>query len=244
MTDSTNESMLKLENVSTGYGKRQVLYDLSFEVKRGEIVLLIGANGSGKSTALKYIYGLIPQFKNGTGKVTFQGEDITGIVPSELIKKGIVYIPQKNNVFDNLSVKDNLEVAGLALNEKKLFYKRYEEVLNLFPVLKPLLNRLPMKLSGGERQLLAFAMASLHKPKMILADEPFAGLAHRNIELLKKQITDINKEFWTTFLIVEHRVKESYDVAGRILGLRIGKVILQEERTNHFDIEMVNKVFI
>lgn len=237
-------ALLKLENVSTGYDKRQVLYDISFEVKSGEVVLLIGANGSGKSTALKYIYGLIPQFINGTGKATFNGEDITGITPSELIKKGLVYIPQKNNVFDNLSVKDNLEVAGLALNEKKLFYKRYEEVLSLFPVLNNLLGRLPMKLSGGERQLLAFAMASLHKPKIILADEPFAGLSHRNIELLKKQITNINKELGTSFLIVEHKVKESYDAAGRIIGLRLGKVILQKERTNHFNIEMLNKVFI
>lgn len=244
MADYESDVVLKLENVSTGYGKRQVLYELSFEVKRGEIVLLIGANGSGKSTALKYIYGLLTPFKGGTGKVTFNNEDITGIAPSGLIPKGLVYIPQKNNVFDNLSVKDNLEVAGLALNEKKLFNKRYEEVLNLFPVLKSLLGRLPMKLSGGERQLLAFAMASLHKPKMILADEPFAGLSHRNIELLKKQITYINHELGATFLIVEHRVKESYDVINRIIGLQFGNISINKGINKNFKVEEINRVFI
>lgn len=223
--------MLKLENVSTGYGKRQVLYNVSFEVNKGEIVLLIGSNGSGKSTVLKYSYGLLPPFKGGTGKVTFDGEDITGIEPSELIRKGLVYIPQKNNVFDNLTVKDNLEVAGLALNDRILFRKRFVEVLELFPFLKDLLNRLPMKLSGGERQMLAFAMASLHKPKMILADEPFAGLSHRNIELLKLQILTINRELNTTFLVVEHRVKESYDIAEKIIELKLGKIYYQNEET-------------
>jgi branched-chain amino acid transport system ATP-binding protein len=223
MPGTENAAILKLENVSTGYGKRQVLYNLSFEINKGEIVLLIGSNGSGKSTVLKYIYGLIPPFSGGSGKVTFDGEDITGIDPSGLITKGLVYIPQKNNVFDNLTVKDNLEVAGLALKDKKLFRERYDEVLELFPVLKDLLNRLPMKLSGGERQLLAFAMATVHKPKMILADEPFAGLSHRNIELIKLQITTINTQLNTTFLIVEHKLKESNEIVSTVLELKLDK---------------------
>lgn len=244
MTDPASDSILKLKNVSTGYGKRQVLYDLSFDIRIGEVVLLIGANGSGKSTAIKYIYGLIPRFINGSGKVIFNGEDITGITPSKLIKKGLVYIPQKNNVFDNLSIKDNLEVAGLALIEKRLFRKRYEEVLNLFPDLKPMLNRLPMKLSGGERQLLAFAMASLHKPKMILADEPFAGLSHRNIDIIKKQIRNINQELGITFLVVEHKVKESYDVADRVLGLKLGKIAIKIEVNNMVKLEVLNELFM
>lgn len=236
--------MLKLENVSTGYGKRQVLYDVSFEINKGEIILLIGANGSGKSTVLKYIYGLLPTFKDGSGKVIFDNEDVTGINPSEFIKKGLIYIPQKNNMFDNLTVKDNLEVAGLALLDKRLFQERYDEVLSIFPVLKDLLKRLPMKLSGGERQILAFGMAMLHKPKMILTDEPFAGLSHRNIDIIKYQVQKLNKEFDTTFLIVEHKVKESYGIAHRIIGLKMGYTIFKEDIDIDFNTERLGKVFI
>lgn len=235
--------ILRLENVSTGYGKRQVLFDLSIDIKQGEIVLLIGANGSGKSTVLKYIYGLIPPFTDGSGKVFFNGEDITGIVPSKLIHKGLTYIPQKNNVFENLSVKDNLEIAGLALNDRKIFKERYEEVLELFPILKDLQKRLPMKLSGGERQLLAFAMASLHKPKMILTDEPFAGLSHRNIELVKLQLFTINRHLGTTFLVVEHRMKESYTIADKILGLRYGQLIFNELTNINFQFNEFSRIF-
>lgn len=216
--------MLKLENVSTGYGKRQVLFDVSLEIEKGEIVLLIGSNGSGKSTLLKYIYGLLLQFKGGSGKVLFNGEDITNAKPSELIKKGLVYIPQKNNVFDSLSVKDNLEVAGLALNDKTKFNERYEKVLELFPQLKGLLKSIPMKLSGGERQLLSFAMASLHEPKMILADEPFAGLSHRNIEIVNQKIIELKSQLNVAFLIVEHKAKEFWEHSNIVLEIKLGIV--------------------
>jgi branched-chain amino acid transport system ATP-binding protein len=236
--------MLKLENVSTGYGKRQVLFDVSFTIKQGEIVLLIGANGSGKSTLLKYIYGLLPPFKDGSGKVLFDNEDITEAKPSDLISKGLVYIPQKNNVFDNLTVKDNLEVSGLSLRNKNVFKQRYNEALELFPILKDLLNRLPMKLSGGERQLLAFAMTSLHKPKMILADEPFAGLSHKNIEIVKHQIQKLKDELGITFLIVEHKVKESYLIVNKVLGLKLGKIIMESEINTSFNIVELNTVFV
>ena len=143
-----------------------------------------------------------------------------------------------------MTVKDNLEVAGLALKDRKLFQMRYEEVLELFSVLKNLLKRLPMKLSGGERQLLAFALASLHKPKIILADEPFAGLSHGNIETIKHQVQMLNHEHNITFLIVEHRVKESYEIANRIIGLKIGKVYVEYQTIIEFDLNKLKKIFI
>ena len=103
--------MLKVENTSTGYGKKQVLFDVSFEVGKGEIVLLAGSNGSGKSTLLKIIYGLLPQWNNG--QIIFNGENITGKPTAALLKKGLLYIPQKKNLFEDLTVKENLEMAGL-----------------------------------------------------------------------------------------------------------------------------------
>jgi len=113
-------TILKVENLSTGYGKKQVLYNVSFEVNKGDIVLVAGSNGSGKSTLLKAIYGMLPQWEDG--KVTFDGEDITGNPTASLLKKGLLYIPQKNNLFEDLTVKENLEMAGLTLDKLVLTY--------------------------------------------------------------------------------------------------------------------------
>ena len=173
--------MLKVENISTGYGKKQVLFDVSFEVNKGEIVLLAGSNGSGKSTLLKAIYGLLPLWdsplERGKGCVIFEGENITGKPASALLKKGLLYVPQKNNLFEDLTVKENLEMAGLIIAERKELQMRIEYALSVFTALIPLLNRIPMKLSGGEQKLLVLAMATLHQPKIILIDEPFVGLS-------------------------------------------------------------------
>ena len=121
--------MLSIENISTGYGKKQVLFDVSFEVSKGEIVLLAGSNGSGKSTLLKAIYGMLPQWNNG--QIIFDGENITGKPTAVLLKKGLLYIPQKNNLFEDLTVKENLEMAGLTL-DKRTLQPRIENALSIF----------------------------------------------------------------------------------------------------------------
>lgn len=219
--------MLKIENISTGYGKKQVLFDVSFELGKSEIVLLIGSNGSGKSTVLKAIYGLLPLWNRADGgRIFFEGEDITGQPPSVLLRKGLMYLPQKNNCFDDLTVKENLDISGLSLDNKQLFRQRLDRVLAQFPMLSPQLHQKPLTMSGGERQLLTLAMASLHAPKLILMDEPFTGLSPANIELMKKQILRMNTE-GVGFLIVEHHVKETLSLTGRMLGLKLGVVIRQ-----------------
>lgn len=121
--------MLKVENLSTGYGKKQVLFNVSFDVNKGDIVLLAGSNGSGKSTLLKAIYGLLPQWDKG--KIWFDGENITGKPTADLLRKGLHYIPQKNNLFEALTVKENLEMAGLTL-EKKLLRQGIVDALSVF----------------------------------------------------------------------------------------------------------------
>ena len=182
-------SILKVENLSTGYGKKQVLFNVSLEVNKGDIVLLAGSNGSGKSTLLKAIYGLLPQWDNG--RVVFDGEDITGKPTAELLKMGLLYIPQKNNLFEDLTVQENLEMAGLTL-DKRLLKERVDSVLSLFTALSKNFDRVPMKLSGGERQLLTIAMSILHKPEMILFDEPFTGLSPQNIGIVSENIELLN----------------------------------------------------
>ena len=135
--------MLKVEHISTGYGKKQVLFDVSFEVRQDEIALLIGSNGSGKSTLLKAIYGLLPLWENSAnfpsisggincGEILFNNEKITHSQSTTLIGKGLLYVPQKDNCFENLTVKDNLEISGISLRNRKLFLRRLKKRLKCF----------------------------------------------------------------------------------------------------------------
>lgn len=233
--------MLKVENISTGYGKKQVLFDVSFEVKQGEIVLLTGSNGSGKSTLLKTIYGMLPQWNSG--QIIFDCVNITGKPTEALLKKGLLYIPQKNNLFEDLTVKENLEIAGLLTDQRSL-KQRIENVLKIFTSLVPHLNRTPIKLSGGERQMLTLTMAALHQPKMILIDEPFTGLSPQNITFIAEYLRVLNHNQGITFLVVEHRVKECLTIANRVIGLKLGKVFSETEVNSNFVINQLNPVYI
>jgi branched-chain amino acid transport system ATP-binding protein len=233
--------MLKVQNISTGYGKKQVLFDVSLEVNEGEIVLLAGSNGSGKSTLLKAIYGQLPQWNNG--QIFFNGENITGKSTEILLKKGLLYLPQKNNLFEDLTIKENLEMAGLTLN-RKLLLQRIEYSLSIFNALLPHLNRIPMKLSGGERQLLILAMATLHQPKMILVDEPFTGLSPQNIKIIASILQKLNQQNQITILLVEHRIKEGVNIAHKIIGMKLGKVNIEKSVNANFNFNELNSLFI
>lgn len=239
--------MLKVENISTGYGKKQVLFDVSFEINKGEIILLAGSNGSGKSTLLKAIYGMLPLWNNSPenhkSSVFFDGENISGILTAELLKKGLLYIPQKNNLFEDLTVKENLEMAGLLLHQNAL-KQRIENVFSIFTTLESKLNRTPIKLSGGERQLLTLAMSSIHEPKMILIDEPFAGLSQQNITFVTENLKALNEQNKVTLLIVEHRIKECTQISNRVIGLKLGKIFSEIEVNETFKLNRLNSIFV
>lgn len=240
-------ALLEVKNISAGYGKRQVLYDVSFEVKQGDFVLLIGSNGSGKSTLLKAIYGLLPLWKGATGEsgsIRFDGEDISNLPASGLLKKGLLYIPQQNNLFADLAVKENMEMAGLTIGSGQLVRQRIKKALDVFPALVPHIKRIPMKLSGGERQLLTLAMAILHQPKMILIDEPFNGLSPQNIAVVRDNLKMLNEKEGISFLIVEHRIKESYILARKIVSLKLGKVYKIGDVNSEFDPQELQEVFV
>lgn len=234
-------SILKVENLSTGYGKKQVLFNVSFEVNKGDIVLVAGSNGSGKSTLLKAIYGMLPQWDDG--RVVFDGEDITGKPTAELLKKGLLYIPQKNNLFEELTVKENLEMAGLTL-DKRLLKERIDNALSFFTILSMNLNRTPMTFSGGERQLLILAMAILHHPKIILFDEPFAGLSPQNIVFISDYLRLINNQLGITLVLVEHRITESLKIACQVMGMKLGKVFIEFKTIDNFDLKVLNSIFL
>ncbi len=233
--------MLKVENISTGYGKKQVLFDVSFEVKQGEIVLLAGSNGSGKSTLLKAIYGMLPQWNNGV--IFFDGENITGKPAATFLKKGLLYIPQKNNLFEDLTVKENLEMSGLTLDQN-LLQQQIEKSLSIFTTLLPHLHRTPMKLSGGERQLLTLAMALIHQPKMILIDEPINGLSAHNTKFVIENLKILSEKAGVTLLLVEHRIKECSPISNRVIGLKLGKVFGDTVITSNSNVTELYSVFL
>lgn len=214
--------ILEVDNLSTGYGKKQILFNFSLRIFSNEIVLIVGNNGSGKSTLLKAICNTLPSFENFGGKIFFGNEEITYQSTFQIIQKGLMYVPQKYNCFDNLSVKENLEVSYLIHSDRKSRKRSFTKSLERFPLLRNYLEKRPFQLSGGERQLLAIAMAITSQSKLVLLDEPFAGLSVENIELVKRQLLRWHKEENIGFLIVEHRIKELSTFADKIIGIKMG----------------------
>jgi len=210
--------MLEIKNISSGYGKKQVLYDVSLKVEKGEVVLLTGGNGSGKSTLLKCIYNLLPCW---TGEIFFEGEKLNGTKPSDLIKKGIVYIPQKDFYFENLTVNENLQISGNTLPKNKL-KERISEVYELTGLGK-LKKRKPFDLSGGERKMLAFGMGLIHQPRLLLFDEPFAGVDSKNTTTLLNLFRDTIIKPDNIVIIVEHK-DDANQLYNRKIKMELGNL--------------------
>jgi branched-chain amino acid transport system ATP-binding protein len=186
-------------------------------------VLLIGGNGSGKSTVLKAVYGLLNGYREKRGNIFFDGKEITGCEPFQMLRRGLVYVPQKNNTFEQLSLTENLLLAASSLADRAEQRRRADNVFETLPRLATLKSRTPLQLSGGERQMLALGMALTQQPKMIMLDEPNAGLApntwHNNLETIES----LNRE-GITFLIVEHWVREAVGKAHSVLRMRLGRL--------------------
>jgi branched-chain amino acid transport system ATP-binding protein len=213
--------MLKVEHITTGYGKKQVLTDVSFSVEKGYVVLLTGGNGSGKSTVLKCIYGLLQPW-NEEGKIIFEGEDITAIHSSELMRKGIVYMPQKKNVFEEFTVEENL-LTSAGIYSKTEAKERIEKVFELLPMLETMRKRTPFHLSGGEKQILAFGNVLMHSPKLVLLDEPFAGMDAENTSVLADKIKNLNEKD-IAFVIVEHKMAIFSEIKYSEIILKLGTI--------------------
>jgi branched-chain amino acid transport system ATP-binding protein len=210
--------MLKINNISSGYGKKQVLFDVSLQVEAGEVVLLSGGNGSGKSTLLKCIYNLLPLW---SGSIEFEGIDTKKLKPSDLIHNGIVYIPQKDFYFENLTVLENLQISGNMLS-KQVLKERIAEVFELTG-LEKFRKRKPFDLSGGERKILAFGMGLIHKPKLLLFDEPFAGVDTKNTTTLLRLFQETIITPSNGLIIVEHK-DDAKQLFTRKVKMELGKI--------------------
>ncbi len=213
--------MLAVENLVTGYGKKQVLNGVSLDVATGEIVALIGHNGAGKSTLLKAAFGLLPIWQ---GQVSLDGNTLNSPNPQEMLRAGVAYVPQGNRVFTDLTVRENLEVAGTTLPNKARRNEGLERALSLFPALKSRLRQRAGTLSGGEKQLLALANALVVWPQLLLMDEPSLGLAPQLVSEALRHVQEINRDCGVTVLIVEQKVREVMKIAQRLYVLRTGAV--------------------
>jgi branched-chain amino acid transport system ATP-binding protein len=232
---------LKVKELCSGYGRKQILFDVSMHVKAGEIVAIIGPNGAGKSTLLRNICGdLLPW----SGKVEFSGIELTGKNPAECLRHGVVYSPQGNRVFHNLTVTENLRVGGYALSRIK-FTERSNSVLEAFP---GLINRRAQKaglLSGGEQQMLALARVLIADPKMLLLDEPSLGLAPSILDNLFERVSLIARERNIAILLVEQKVNRTLQLADRVVALRFGRIMHCGEATALLrDRETLSRIFV
>jgi ABC-type branched-subunit amino acid transport system ATPase component len=191
--------MLEVINISSGYGKKQVLFDVTLDVKEGEVVLITGGNGSGKSTLLKCVFNLLPLWK---GSISYENIRLDKLHPADLTKLGIVYIPQNDFSFDNLTVLENFQVVG-SIYQKKFSKEKLQQILNYFPTLIPILNKMSYCISGGEKKLLSIGLGLIHEPRLILFDEPFSGLDKFNMQTINETLSGLNKN-GISFLIAEH----------------------------------------
>ncbi len=232
--------MLEVKNIQTGYGKKQVLFDTSLEVKQGEIIAIIGPNGAGKSTILKAVCGLIPVWD---GKILFNDTQINGSSPAKNVKRGITFCPQGNRVFDELSVNENLQIGGIHLKKKELA-GRIDDVLQLFPMLKDRLKQNAGTLSGGEQQMLALGRALIPEPRLLLLDEPSLGLSPGLIATAFEKIQQINRERGTVILIVEQKVRKVLKICHRVYGIKLGKVAFAGQPDKLVEHDKLRKVFL
>ena len=220
---STENLILKVEGATVGYSEIDILHDVSIVLGAGEIVSVIGPNGAGKSTLLKTIFGCLTPKK---GKVFLKDENITGLKPEKIVKKGISYVPQVENIFPSLTIQENLEMGAFIRTDD--FSSRLNEVFELFPVLKKRKNHKAGHLSGGQRQMVAMGRALMLDPKVLLLDEPSAGLAPKLVSMIFEKIKDINST-GVAMILVEQNAREALSMARRGYVLATGKNVLDGE---------------
>ena len=217
------DTCIQFEDVVAGYKDFMILNKLSFTARTGSITLLMGPNGAGKSTVLKTLFGLL---KPRQGRITLNGEDVTGADPKTLLARGIAFVPQGRNLFGNLSVYENLELGGITLGMKTT-HERMPEVLEFFPRVKERLQSRASALSGGEQKQLEIGRALLLRPKVLLIDEPSIGLSPLIVQDVFRLLRRLAGQ-GTTVLMVEQNVKSALQYSDEAIALESGRLVLHK----------------
>lgn len=231
--------MLAIKDVFSGYGGFEVLHGISMEVKVNEIVTIIGPNGAGKSTLLKTIMGYLTPTD---GHIFLQGENVIHLRPDEKVEKGIGYVPQLNNVFPNLTIEENLEMGGYTIKRREVEQK-IQEIYALFPVLGEKRDHKVATMSGGQRQMLAMGRALMTEPKVLLLDEPSAGLAPKVSESVFDDIVKIHKR-GTAIVIVEQDAHQSLGISDRGYVLAMGQNEFEDEADKILENRKIRETYL
>ena len=223
MSQKTIYPTIHVNALNSGYVNSHIVFDVDFDAKEKEITIVIGPNGSGKSTLLKSIFGLCTVY---SGEIRYNGEKITHLPPHEIARKKIAYLPQVNNVFSNLTIRENLIMASYTLNSK-LVSQRMPEILDMFPILKRYENSKSNILSGGERQMLAMGMALIRQPNVMLFDEPTASLSPKLANEVLSKIKQIRDDLGITIILVEQNVKRALTLGDFVYLFANGKRVFR-----------------
>ena len=232
--------MLKVNKIRVHYGRIPVLHEVSFEVEEGELVAIVGANGAGKTTALKTVVGVL---RVVSGNIEFEGMDITRKNSPEVVRLGITYVPEGRHVFGPLTVKENLLLGAFTTSAKGEIEERMDYVYHLFPLLKERYKQKGETLSGGEQQMLAIGRGLMARPKLLMLDEPSLGLMPKLVTEVFKAISLLKEEGYT-ILLVEQNVQEALEIADRAYVIQTGRIILEGSGRELLNSGLVKKAFL
>ena len=232
--------MLKVEGIHTQYGKIKVLKDVSFEIKPGEIVALIGTNGAGKSTFLKTISGLV---RPTQGRITFMDQDIQGIAPEKIVHAGIAHVPEGRHVFARQTVMTNLQIGAFIRKDADEINKDIERYFKIFPILGERRNQPAGTLSGGEQQMLAIARGLMARPRLLLLDEPSMGLAPFLVNEIFRIIGQLHEQ-GIAIVLVEQNVKKALKITRRAYVMELGKILYHGDSKDLMADDRVRKCYL
>lgn len=232
---------LELKNIEVFYGSVKALKDVSINLKRGEIVTLLGANGAGKTTILRAITGLI---QPKLGEIWFNGQKIDKLPPYKRVSLGISMVPEERHVYPYMSVKDNLLMGAYLCRDNIKIRNKFKRIYELFPILKERSKQMGGKLSGGEQQMLAVARCMMADPQLILMDEPSLGLAPIIVKEIAEIITVLNKVEKVSIILVEQNSKMALKISDRAYILELGKIALEDKAKNLINNEQIKKLYL
>lgn len=235
-----SNTILEIENLETHYGKIHALRGISLSVKKGEIVTLLGANGAGKSTTLRAVSGLI---RATSGTISYMGEDITKKPAHDIVKMGLIHVPEGRKIFKGMTIAENLELGSFTLDDDTERKRRMDHVFEIFPVLEERKSRDSAFLSGGEQQMLAMGRSMMTDPKLLLLDEPSMGLAPFMVLEIMKIIVRLNKE-GVTILLVEQNAKVALKLADHGYVIETGKIVIKGDAKTLQQDESIVKAYL
>ena len=238
--DATDAPLLALEDVVAGYGKMMVLQGTRFAVKRGTITTIIGPNGAGKSTVFKAVFGML---RVQTGRIVFDGADITNREPRALIEMGISYVPQGRNIFPELSVRHNLELGGVAAGDQRDIVRRVDGLLERFQMLRQKANTQASTLSGGQQKLLEIARSLLLDPKLMLIDEPSIGLSPLLVQETFGILRDL-RDKGMTILMVEQNARSALELSDFGIVLELGRTRMVDDARKILSDPRIGRLFL